>query len=601
MALIKCPECRKKISDRASICIHCGCPISPMLAKENEVNPAEKIVQVELTEDAHEVDECIETHSVATKKTLKLWHKVLIIGATIVLLVFTAVALFGGFSNSDESSDKTREPSSSTSTDNDDNNVGNNTDQTDTQHPDNLSKESFISNGHFTFSARSFIKLFDEADKDAKKYNYTYMRMNGEASLFYELAEISGGYEKVRSAGMISFVKGVDTTLSIEEDFTENIITKINVLVEKADDVPPILVSCMCAVDPSLDYTTAFNMSMSAGEKAGRSEGYTRNGVNYVIYADGEYYFIIISIAEGQLDEEHKTECETLGHLWVDATCTVPMTCSRCKKTNGTALGHDWGNPTCTTPRSCCVCFEVDPNSKPLGHSFIDGVCMVCGDDQVQKPNEDDISSNDAQKLTVSNTSVSLNNASRTITITVPDSYDGDVSCTVNNNDILSTSWGGWSGNTVTLTLIPNATGSTSIEIYLENGDSVVVNVSVSVTDYSPNAADYTTLRIAPATYYTFNDDEGYSSDIVLLESANYKISDNGDGKVNITISGTMQRKTNNISTYIQIGYSLYVDGEEIKSGTVGIDAPNLNQSYNYTLKLDGLQPGNYIIYFTSY
>ena len=190
--------------------------------------------------------------------------------------------------------------------------------------------------------------------------------------------------------------------------------------------------------------------------------------------------------------------------------------------------------------------------------------------------------------------------SSQVISITVPDNYDGDVSCTVNNSDILSTSWGGWSGNTVTLTLIPNATGSTSIEIYLENGDSVVVNVSVIVTDYSPNAADYTTLRIAPATYYTFNDDEGYSSDIVLLESANYKISDNGDGTVNITISGTMQRKTNNISTYIQIGYSLYVDGEDIKSGTVGIDAPNLNQSYSYTLKLEGLQPGNYIIYFTS-
>ena len=78
-------------------------------------------------------------------------------------------------------------------------------------------------------------------------------------------------------------------------------------------------------------------------------------------------------------------------------------------------------------------------------------------------------------------------------------------------------------------------------------------------------------------------------------------ISDNGDGTVNITISGTMQRKTNNISTYIQIGYSLYVDGEDIKDGTVGTNAPVLNQSYEYTLVFYGLQPGNYIIYFTSY
>ena len=28
MALIKCPECGKEISDRASACIHCGCPLA---------------------------------------------------------------------------------------------------------------------------------------------------------------------------------------------------------------------------------------------------------------------------------------------------------------------------------------------------------------------------------------------------------------------------------------------------------------------------------------------------------------------------------------------------------------------------------------------
>ena len=462
--------------------------------------------------------------------------------------------------------------------------------------------ETFISNGCFTFTPRSFVMRFDDVDKNTSQYNYTYMRMNGESSLFYELAEISGGYSNVRSVGMISFVKNLDTTLSIEEDFTENIVTKINVLVESADDVPPILVSCMCAADPSLDFTTAFNLGMDVAEKAGTTEGYTHNGINYVIFADGEYYYIVISIANGE--EDQKTQCDILGHSWLDATCTVPMTCSRCNKTNGTALGHDWGNPTCTTPRSCCVCFDVDPNSKPSGHSFVDGECMICGADEVQEPNEenkDDSSSDGVRKLTVSNTNVSLNNSSQVISITVPDSYDGEVYCTVANSDVLSTSWGGWFENTVTLTLIPESTGSTSIEIYLNDGDSVVVNVSAIVTDYSSNAADYTTLRIAPATYYTFNDDEGYSSDIVLLESADYKIFANIDGTVNIIIYGTMQRKTNNISTYIQIGYYLYVDGEDIMNGSVGIEAPVLNQSYDYTLEFHGLQPGNYIIYFTNY
>lgn len=31
MALIKCPECGKEISDKAKACIHCGCPLSEMV------------------------------------------------------------------------------------------------------------------------------------------------------------------------------------------------------------------------------------------------------------------------------------------------------------------------------------------------------------------------------------------------------------------------------------------------------------------------------------------------------------------------------------------------------------------------------------------
>ena len=36
MALIKCPECGKEISDKAAACIHCGCPLEP---KANNSQP----------------------------------------------------------------------------------------------------------------------------------------------------------------------------------------------------------------------------------------------------------------------------------------------------------------------------------------------------------------------------------------------------------------------------------------------------------------------------------------------------------------------------------------------------------------------------------
>lgn len=36
MALIKCPECGKEISDKAEKCIHCGCPIMTNFEQEEE-------------------------------------------------------------------------------------------------------------------------------------------------------------------------------------------------------------------------------------------------------------------------------------------------------------------------------------------------------------------------------------------------------------------------------------------------------------------------------------------------------------------------------------------------------------------------------------
>ncbi len=36
MALIKCPECKNQVSDKAVTCPHCGFPIAQTLAQDNE-------------------------------------------------------------------------------------------------------------------------------------------------------------------------------------------------------------------------------------------------------------------------------------------------------------------------------------------------------------------------------------------------------------------------------------------------------------------------------------------------------------------------------------------------------------------------------------
>ena len=78
-----------------------------------------------------------------------------------------------------------------------------------------------------------------------------------------------------------------------------------------------------------------------------------------------------------------KTEGKALGHDWQDATCTAPKTCARCGKTSGKKLGHDWEDATCTTPKTCKRCGTT--SGKALGHDWkiIDcdhpQTCARCG------------------------------------------------------------------------------------------------------------------------------------------------------------------------------------------------------------------------------
>ena len=72
-------------------------------------------------------------------------------------------------------------------------------------------------------------------------------------------------------------------------------------------------------------------------------------------------------------------------HVWTDATCTTPKTCSECGETEGEALGHTWVEATCTKPKTCSVCGITE--GKALGHKPKEeanctepSVCSVCGE-----------------------------------------------------------------------------------------------------------------------------------------------------------------------------------------------------------------------------
>lgn len=72
-----------------------------------------------------------------------------------------------------------------------------------------------------------------------------------------------------------------------------------------------------------------------------------------------------------------ETEGEVLEHVFLKATCEAPETCERCGETKGTALGHNFIKATCEEPQICDRCNFI--GQEALGHTTEVGKCDRCG------------------------------------------------------------------------------------------------------------------------------------------------------------------------------------------------------------------------------
>ena len=71
------------------------------------------------------------------------------------------------------------------------------------------------------------------------------------------------------------------------------------------------------------------------------------------------------------------TEGELAAHVWKDATCEAPKTCGTCGATEGEALGHRFDPPTCDVPATCMVCGHTEGDK--LEHEWLEMPCItVC-------------------------------------------------------------------------------------------------------------------------------------------------------------------------------------------------------------------------------
>lgn len=60
-------------------------------------------------------------------------------------------------------------------------------------------------------------------------------------------------------------------------------------------------------------------------------------------------------------------------HVWTEADCVNPNTCSECGETEGAPLGHTWKAATCTDAKTCENCGATEGEAK--GHSWVEATC----------------------------------------------------------------------------------------------------------------------------------------------------------------------------------------------------------------------------------
>jgi len=52
-------------------------------------------------------------------------------------------------------------------------------------------------------------------------------------------------------------------------------------------------------------------------------------------------------------------------HVWADATCNAPKTCTLCQETEGIPLEHLWQDASCIAPKTCSLCSITDGDALP--------------------------------------------------------------------------------------------------------------------------------------------------------------------------------------------------------------------------------------------
>ena len=111
--------------------------------------------------------------------------------------------------------------------------------------------------------------------------------------MFYRIQDKNNDYKDI---GMISFNKPDGSKVPISDDFQEDCIECINVLIANGSDVPAVVYSTILAIDPGIEYSKAADVGQEVVDNIGalsKDKGIEHNGIRYLLYKDSQYYYLL--------------------------------------------------------------------------------------------------------------------------------------------------------------------------------------------------------------------------------------------------------------------------------------------------------------------
>lgn len=168
---------------------------------------------------------------------------------------------------------------------------------------------TFVSGNYFTIHPAGFASRFEDSssrlnniDYDTKSEYNEYGFYDEDNTIFYRIQDKNDDYNDI---GMISFSKTDGKNVAVMNNYSENIVSCINILVEDSYDVSAVVYSTILAIDPGIGYSEAAdvgqtivdNIAIAVGDINEEDfQGINYNGINYLLYKDRQYHYLVVTI-----------------------------------------------------------------------------------------------------------------------------------------------------------------------------------------------------------------------------------------------------------------------------------------------------------------